>query len=227
MATFYIPQLKSFLPILKECYGFDIIEISSELTDSLRPYVDEHKMDEIVWEQRNEGKKRNVLLDYAINIDGGVKICTTEDFSGQIAPIEDLCNQHIENEDMRTTAKFILVFMAAIFNRETANNIVSYDLFIPAHLAEFISNSEPEVWRRLLSLYKQDQTMLLNDLKEEIKERFLECQNAATFFNKYRTINFGGESVPLYYVSGAELRGDEDFRKNIFAAVEESTHNAP
>ena len=109
--------------------------------------------------------------------------------------------------------------------RETANNIVSYDLFIPAHLAEFISNSEPEVWRRLLSLYKQDQTMLLNDLKEEIKERFLECQNAATFFNKYRTINFGGESVPLYYVSGSELRGDEDFKKNIFAAVEESTHN--
>lgn len=121
MTTFHIPQLKSFLPILKECYGFDIIEISSELAESLRPYIDEHKMDEIVWEQRNEGKKRNVLLDYAINIDGAVKICTTEDFSGQIAPIEDLCNQHIENEDMRTTAKFILVFMAAIFNRETNN----------------------------------------------------------------------------------------------------------
>ena len=121
MTTFHIPQLKSFLPILKECYGFDIIEISSELAESLRTYIDEHNMDEIVWEQRNEGKKRNVLLDYAINIDGGVKICTTEDFSGQIAPIEDLCNQHIENEDMRTTAKFILVFMAAIFNRETNN----------------------------------------------------------------------------------------------------------
>lgn len=122
MTTFYIPQLKSFLPILKECYGFDIIEILSELAESLRPYFDEHRMDEIVWEQRYEGKNRIVLLDYAINIDDSVEICTTDDFSGQIKPIEDLCNQNIVNEDMRTTAKFILVFMAAIFNRETNNN---------------------------------------------------------------------------------------------------------
>ena len=40
--------------------------------------------------------------------------------------------------------------------RETANNIVSNDLFIPAHLAEFISKSEPKVWSRLLALYKQE-----------------------------------------------------------------------
>ena len=122
MATFYIPQLKLFLPILKECYGFDIIEISNELAESLRSYYgNDRRMDEIALEQLYEGKKRNVLLDKAINIDRNVEICTTDDFSGQIAPIEDLCNQHIENEDMRTTAKFILVFMAAIFNRETNN----------------------------------------------------------------------------------------------------------
>ena len=108
--------------------------------------------------------------------------------------------------------------------RETANNIVSNDLFIPAHLAEFISNSEPEVWRRLLSQYKQDEKQLLLELKEEIKARYLKTQNAAMFFNGNRTINFKGECVPLYYVSGTELRGDEDFRKNIFAAVEESSH---
>lgn len=123
MATFYIPQLKSFLPILKECYGFDIIEISDELAESLRSYYgNDRRMDEIALEQLYEGKKRNVLLDKAINIDRNVEICTTDDFSGQIAPIEDLCNQHIENEDMRTTAKFILVFMAAIFNREANDN---------------------------------------------------------------------------------------------------------
>lgn len=108
--------------------------------------------------------------------------------------------------------------------RETGNNVVSNDLFIPAHLAEFISNSEPEVWRRLLSLYKSDEQALLTDLKEEIKARYLDSQNAATFFNKNREINFGGERVPLYYVSGTELREDEDFKKNIFAAVEESSH---
>lgn len=107
---------------------------------------------------------------------------------------------------------------------ETANNIVSNDLFIPAHLAEFISNSEPDIWRRLLSSYKGNEAKLLEDLKTEIQARFVESQNAATFFNKNRTINFAGECVPLFYVSGTELRRDEDFKKNIFAAVEESSH---
>lgn len=109
--------------------------------------------------------------------------------------------------------------------RNTSNNVVSNDLFITAHLAEFISSSEPDIWRRLLSNYHQNEQQLLHDLKEEIKSRYLKTQNAALFFNNNRTINFGGECVPLYYVSGTELRGDEDFKKNIFAAVEESTHN--
>ena len=108
--------------------------------------------------------------------------------------------------------------------RNTASNVVGNDLFIPSHLAEFISNSKPEVWHRLMKQYKHDENSLLNDLKEEIKARYLESQNAATFFNKNSKINFGGESVPLYYVSRTELRGDEDFKKNIFAAVEESSH---
>ena len=32
MATFYIPLLKDSLPILEECYGFDICEVSDELS---------------------------------------------------------------------------------------------------------------------------------------------------------------------------------------------------
>lgn len=174
MTTFHIPQLKSFLPILKECYGFDIIEISSELAESLRPYIDEHKMDEIVLEQRNEGVKKNVLLDYAINIDGNVEIYTTDDFIGQIAPIEDLCNQHIENEDMRTTAKFILVFMAAIFNRETNNknnddivkryrknwNTIHSDLL---RLFIALNKSKPEGNTPIRICYKTDSPHLINN----------------------------------------------------------------
>lgn len=173
MATFYIPQLKSFLPILKECYGFDIIEISSELAESLRPYIDEHKMDEIVLEQRNEGVKKNVLLDYAINIDGNVEIYTTDDFIGQIAPIEDLCNQHIENEDMRTTAKFTLVFMAAIFNRETNNNndnavkrlLKNWSKIHSDSLRLFIAlnKSKPEGNTPIRICYKTDSPHLINN----------------------------------------------------------------
>ena len=108
--------------------------------------------------------------------------------------------------------------------RETASNVVHNNLFIPSHLAEFVSKSEPDVWRRLLSLYKGDEKQLITELEAEVMARYTESQNAATFFNKNRTLNFGGECVPLYYASGSEMRGDADFEQNIFAAVQESPH---
>ena len=108
--------------------------------------------------------------------------------------------------------------------RETDPNIVSPDLFIPSHLAEFVQTANPIVWKSLMSRFRQDEIALQNALKEEVKARMLEATNAATFINKNRTITFEGETVPLFYVSGTELRGDDDFRKNIFAAVEEMPH---
>ena len=92
------------------------------------------------------------------------------------------------------------------------------------HLAEFVQTANPIVWKSLMSRFRQDEIALQNALKEEVKARMLEATNAATFINKNRTITFEGETVPLFYVSGTELRGDDDFRKNIFAAVEEMPH---
>ena len=108
--------------------------------------------------------------------------------------------------------------------RNTSNNIVSNDLFIPSQLAEFVSLNAPSEWKRLLKKYNYDEQALQTALKEAVKARLLDSQNAATFFNKTKTFNFEGEQLPLFYVSGTELRGDEDFKKNIFAAVEESSH---
>lgn len=108
--------------------------------------------------------------------------------------------------------------------RNTSNNIVSNDLFIPSQLAEFVSLNAPSEWKRLLKKYDYDEQALQTALKEAVKARLLDSQNAATFFNKTKTFNFEGEQLPLFYVSGTELRGDEDFKKNIFAAVEESSH---
>lgn len=108
--------------------------------------------------------------------------------------------------------------------RNTSNNIVSNDLFIPSHLAEFVSQNAPNEWNRLLGKYNHDEQALQTALKEAVKARLLDFQNVAIFFNKTRTINFEGEQLPLFYVSGTELREDEDFKKNIFAAVEESSH---
>ena len=118
MASFYIPQLKSVLPILKASYGFDIIEISRELAERLWPFVDERKLDEIAQEQLNKGEKKLLLLDYAINIDGDIEISTNDNFAQLSESIKNLCNQHLEDEAERDTTTFILTFMAAIFDRD-------------------------------------------------------------------------------------------------------------
>lgn len=108
--------------------------------------------------------------------------------------------------------------------RETAKNIVSNDLFIPSVLAEFVQSADPAMWNRLLQKYKGDEMKLQKELKDTVKERLLKKQNVAIAINTNKTITFHGETVPLFYVSGTELKGDEDFEKNIFSVVEESTH---
>lgn len=108
--------------------------------------------------------------------------------------------------------------------RNVAPNIVENGMFIPSVLAEFISSSQPEEWSRLLHKYDNNQKALEDALVEAIREKVVDKQNVAIFFNTFKTITFNGEQLTLFYVPGTELRGDEDFMKNIFCAVEESSH---
>lgn len=109
--------------------------------------------------------------------------------------------------------------------RETPNNIVSGDLFIPSQLAEFVQSAAPKVWQNLLQKFHGNEQELAQALKQEVKARILESpNNNAVFFNKNKTISFKGEIVPLFIPSGSELEGDKGFRKNIFAAVAEMSH---
>lgn len=111
--------------------------------------------------------------------------------------------------------------------REVKNNAVSPDLFIPADLLEFLKENSRKQWQNLLckSDYNGDEQRLLRDVMDAIREKIEASANVAIFLNKNRTITFGGETLQLIYVSGTELRGDEDFKKNIFSAVEEMTYS--
>ena len=135
MPSFHIPQIKSYLPTLKECYGFDTIEIANELAKAIEPFLDPRKIDEIALEQCKNGKGKIVLLDYAMNINENIDICTTDDFDKQIKDIHDLCEKYIDNEKMLDEAKFILVFMSAIFNRDS--NGLNNDNIIKSYLEDF------------------------------------------------------------------------------------------
>lgn len=108
--------------------------------------------------------------------------------------------------------------------RYESNIVVSNDLFIPSVLGEFIRNTQPNTWKRLLLKYGNDEQALQTALKDKVKESLLDAQNVATFINTHKTITFEGEKVWLFYVSGTELKGDEEFNQNIFCAVEESSH---
>lgn len=111
--------------------------------------------------------------------------------------------------------------------REVKNNAVSPDLFIPADLLEFLKENSRRQWQSLLrkSDYAGDEQKLLRAVMDDIKKKIEASANVAIFLNKNRTITFGGETLQLIYVSGTELKGDEDFKKNIFSAVEEVTYS--
>ena len=108
--------------------------------------------------------------------------------------------------------------------RSVSNIVVSNDLFIPSIMGEFVENSQPETWARLLKKFGNDEQALQNALKDKVKETLLDAQNVAIYINGHKSITFEGEKVWLFYVSGTELKGDEEFKQNIFCAVEESSH---
>lgn len=108
--------------------------------------------------------------------------------------------------------------------KETSCNVVTPDLFVLPDLADFIKKSDEQQWNRLLKQFKGNDHALLKELKDVIKAKLMSAKNVATFFNSNKTIGFRGETVQLFYDSGSVLRGDEDFNKNIFSAVEEVSH---
>lgn len=113
--------------------------------------------------------------------------------------------------------------------REVKNNAVTPDLFIPADLKEFLKENSRTAWNNLLrrSEYGGDEQKLLRDIMDDIRHRIEASANVAIFLNsttKNKPYSFSGETLKLLYVSGTELRGDEDFEKNIFSAVEEMTY---
>jgi type I restriction enzyme R subunit len=58
-------------------------------------------------------------------------------------------------------------------------------------------------------------------LMDELLRRLMEATNVAIFFNSNKNITFEGETIRLFNVSGTELSEDDEFKKNIFSAVEE------
>lgn len=108
--------------------------------------------------------------------------------------------------------------------REVKNITVTPDLFIPADLKEFVSTESPAAWRNLKQKHHGDEEEVMALLMAELKSRIMEASNVAIFLNKNRSITLEGEQLQIVYVSGTELSGDEEFKRNIFSAVQEMSY---
>lgn len=155
MPSFYIPQLKASLPILEECYGFDIGEISSELSWIVGLHHKEKRLDKELASQFTDEKGYLNGNSYAINTNDSLGIRVTENFDKQIDAIVDLCGQCIEDNDLFETVTFILVFMSAIFNRD--ENDLHLDEEVENIRQDFMRNTyvvRPDLLRLFVALNK-------------------------------------------------------------------------
>lgn len=118
MASFHIPQLKASLPILEECYGFDISEISSELMHIIVVQHNEKRYDEDLASRFTNEKGYLDAISYAMNTNDDFYLKVSEKFYDQIEPIIELCSRYIEDPNLQESAVFVVMLMTAIFNRD-------------------------------------------------------------------------------------------------------------
>lgn len=155
MTWFNIPELKASLPILQECYGFDLDEIFSELTYIIVVQHNEKRFDNELAKQFTNEEGNINAVSYVINTNDDFDIRTTEDFDVQIKQIFDLCSQYIEEPDLLELVVFVLVFMSAIFNRDI--NGLHFDREVEDMRLDYLRSTyvvRPDLLRLFIALNK-------------------------------------------------------------------------
>ena len=111
------------------------------------------------------------------------------------------------------------------YNWITANQVNRDTHIIESELKEFLSNTtfNKDAYSILLRKYKGDENKLIHEISEDISQDYAKYQNAAIFFNKYKSYEFKGLTFVLFAPSGSELHKDEWFDQNRFSVVEEYT----
>jgi type I restriction enzyme R subunit len=107
--------------------------------------------------------------------------------------------------------------------KEVTANTVSEDYVVEEDLKAFLSETSFNQgnYRKLLRNYANDEKTLFNDLITFLLDRVKSSANMALFFNSNKNFTFQGLTFTLYAPSGSELKGDKDFKENIFSVVQE------
>lgn len=117
--------VRDSLKSLKDCYGFDEIEIASELSYILGQHTRNKCVDENLLERCKDEKGHYDAMSYGLKSDDKMPIPVTDSFIKQKTAINKLCRQfHLKNKQLVN----VLIFMAAIFDRNLNNLSLSPEL---------------------------------------------------------------------------------------------------
>ncbi|HSM49360.1 MAG TPA: type I restriction endonuclease, partial [Draconibacterium sp.] len=107
--------------------------------------------------------------------------------------------------------------------KEVTANTVSSDFVIEEDLRTFLAETSfnQANYRKLLRKYNNDEQALLAELIVFLSDRVKSGANMALFFNNNKNFTFQGLQFTLFAPSGSELKGDKDFKENIFSVVQE------
>ena len=107
--------------------------------------------------------------------------------------------------------------------KEVTANTVSEDFVIEEDLKAFLSETSfnQANYRKLLRKYGNDERAVFAELIPFLLDRVKSSANMALFFNTNKNFTFQGISFSLFAPSGSELKGDKDFKENIFSVVQE------
>ena len=129
MASVKLQVLKEILPLLKDIFGFRISQINDEVNESYDKHVKENRFNvplAVSYSNKENGHSYIKVAEYMLETDEEIYLRLTKDFKETVGkPIADLCKKFISDNKVYKETAFILIFMAAIFNRDRnglANN---------------------------------------------------------------------------------------------------------
>lgn len=156
-----IPLFNSIRPILENCYGFNIKEIETELSNIYDKQVQEIRFDKELAKKHSYTENEHQMIriiDYVLETKDEMIIATTQNFKNVANDICSLCKKMFEQDE--TGYKDIvgtLVFMAAILNRNENGLSSSGDIDEFYWIYEtYTSHVRPDLLRLYIARHKEE-----------------------------------------------------------------------
>ena len=105
-------DIRLILPLLKEHFAFDYVEISCELASVVNTHMKEKRLNKELLTKYSD----DIAL-YGLHSDETITIPVSDDFEAKLEKLRSVCAMFCENKDVEDTYR-VLSFISAIFYRE-------------------------------------------------------------------------------------------------------------